>query len=92
MSQDLSRRSALSLIAVGGSLALTLSGALEPSEAQAATATAEVSGAAGTERRHKRRTSRRQKPAVQPVAAPSQAAPTECKPTSQTEYYSCQYK
>jgi hypothetical protein len=90
MSEDVSRRKALSLLALGGALGFTLSATLEPSEAEAATA--EVTGTVGMERRHTRRTSGHQRPAVQPAAAPTEAAPAECKPTSQSQYYMCQYK
>jgi len=70
MREDVSRRKALSLL--GAASALTLSGALGPSEAGA-----ETTGTAGMKSHRARRTSRHQRPTVQPASAPAEAAPPE---------------
>jgi len=75
MREDVSRRKALSLL--GAASALTLSGALGPSEAGA-----ETTGTAGMKSHRARRTSRHQRPTVQPASAPAEAAPPEFKPTN----------
>jgi hypothetical protein len=65
MSEDVSRRKALSLLGLGAVLGFTLSAALEPSEAEAQEATgtppaapAEATGTHGMQRRQGRRTHR----------------------------------
>ena len=68
MSEDLSRRKALSLLGLGAVLGFTLSAALEPSEAEAQQATgtapaapAEATGTHGMQRRQGRRTHRHER-------------------------------
>jgi hypothetical protein len=75
MREVVSRRKVLSLL--GAASALTLSGALGPSEAGA-----ETTGTAGMKSHRARRTSRHQRPTVQPASAPAEAAPLEFKPTN----------
>ena len=69
MSEEVSRRKALSLLVPALGLALALTGG----EAEAETT--------GTKSRHTMRTSRHQRPTVQPATAPAEAATTEFKPT-----------
>ena len=74
MSEDVSRRRALSLLGAALGLALTRT----EDEAEAETT--------GTKSRHTMRTSRHQRPTVQPATAPAEAATPEFKPTrSQSE-------
>jgi hypothetical protein len=65
MSEDVSRRKALSLLGLGAVLGFTLSAALEPSEAEAqeatGTAPAEATGTHGMQRRQGRRTHRHER-------------------------------
>jgi hypothetical protein len=68
MSEDVSRRKALSLLGLGAVLGFTLSAALEPSEAEAQEATgtapaapAEATGTHGMQRRQGRRTHRHER-------------------------------
>ena len=68
MSEDVSRRKALSLLGLGAALGFTLSSALEPLEAEAQEATpapaaapAEAAGTHGMQRRQGRRTHRHER-------------------------------
>jgi hypothetical protein len=84
MSEDVSRRKALSLLGLGAALGFTLSPALEPleAEAQEATGTAVPPAATGTHgmqrrsarrtTRHQRRHTRRTGQPAPPATAPAQ--------------------
>jgi hypothetical protein len=87
MSEDFSRRKALSLLGFGATLGLTLSSALEPLEAEAqeapgtAAPPAAATGTHGMQRRSARRTTRHQRRHTrrtgQPAPAPAAAPPPQ---------------
>jgi hypothetical protein len=87
MSEDVSRRKALSLLGLGAVLGFTQSSALEPLEAEAQEATgtaaapAQATGTHGMQRRQGRRSGRHQRRHTrrtgQPAPAPAATAPTQ---------------
>jgi hypothetical protein len=79
MSEDVSRRKALSLLGLGAALGFTLSSALEPLEAEAQEATPApaapaATGTHGMQRRSARRTTRHQRRHTRRTGQPAPAA------------------
>jgi hypothetical protein len=79
MTEDVSRRKALSLLGLGAALGFTLSSALEPSEAEAqeaapAAAPAATTGTHGMNRRQMRRSGRHERRHTRRTGKPAAAA------------------
>src|SRR5208337_565856 len=75
MTEDMSRRRALSVLALGSALSLVLSTALTPSDAEAETVGMERRQTRRTGRHQRRHTRRTGQPAAAPAAAPAGTAP-----------------